>query len=384
MTQPYTGLLVETAKRRGTLRDPAWPLVPAPDDVSVPPNLMHEYNLSVGALVTGTIRRGKAGDELATVDNINGLDPEAFRTRTPFVRLTAIDPTERFDLAASDEMSMRIVDLIAPIGRGTRGLIVAPPKSGKTILLEQIARGVRASAIANERAVRILVLLIDERPEEVTHFRRALGPDTEVNADVIASSNDQPIEDHVRLSELMLDHLRIELECGRDVVVLVDSLTRMVRAFNLAGGGSNNRRGRSHGGRTLSGGIDANALELPRRFFGLARNVEHGGSITIIATTLVDTNSRLDDLVFEEFKGTGNSEIVLSREMAEARIYPAIDLRSSGTRKEAKLYSAEDARGLVALRRLLGDNEPRKAMAVFRKLLEAIPTNEELLRRIEA
>ena len=382
MTQIYTGLLVETAKRRGTLRDPAWPLLPAPDDVTVPPNLMHEYNLSAGALVTGTTRRTKEGDELATVDSINGLDPEAFRTRTPFVRLTAVDPDERFDLAASGEMGMRIVDLIAPIGRGTRGLIVAPPKSGKTILLEQIARGVRASATANQREVRIVLLLVDERPEEVTHFRRALGEGTEVNADVIASSNDQPLADHVRLSELMLDHLRIELECGRDVVVLVDSLTRMVRAFNLAGG--SDRRGRSHGGRTLSGGIDASALELPRRFFGLARNVENGGSITIVATALVETNSRLDDLVFEEFKGTGNSEIVLSREMAEARVYPAIDLRRSGTRKEAKLYSEEDARGLVALRRLLGDNEPRKAMTVFKKLLEAIPTNEELLRRMEA
>ncbi len=382
MTQPYTGLLVETAKRRGTLRDPAWPLVPAPDDVTVPPNLMHEHNLSVGALVTGTVRRTKEGNELASVESINGLDPEAFRTRTPFVRLTAIDPDERFDLAASGEMGMRIVDLIAPIGRGTRGLIVAPPKSGKTILLEQIARGVRASATANQREVRIVLLLVDERPEEVTHFRRALGEGTEVNADVIASSNDQALDDHVRLSELMLDHLRIELECGRDVVVLVDSLTRMVRAFNLAGG--SDRRGRSHGGRTLSGGIDASALELPRRFFGLARNVENGGSITIVATALVETNSRLDDLVFEEFKGTGNSEIVLSREMAEARVYPAIDLRRSGTRKEAKLYSEEDARGLIALRRLLGDNEPRKAMTVFKKLLEAISTNEELLKRMEA
>ena len=362
--------------------------MPAPDDVTVPPNLMHEHNLSVGALVTGTVKSTKEGDELASVESINGLDPEAFRTRTPFVRLTAIDPTERFDLAASGEMAMRIVDLIAPIGRGTRGLIVAAPKSGKTILLEQIARGVRASASskpgANEREVRIILLLIDERPEEVTHFRRALGEGTEVNADVIASSNDQPLEDHVRLSELMLEHLRIELECGRDVVVLVDSLTRMVRAFNLAGSSSSKRRGRSHGGRTLSGGVDASALELPRRFFGAARNVEGGGSITIVATALVETNSRLDDLVFEEFKGTGNSEIVLSREMAEARVYPAIDLRSSGTRKEAKLYSEEDARGLVALRRLLGDNEPRKAMSVFKKLLEAIPSNEELLRRMEA
>lgn len=393
MTQLYTGLLVETAKQRGTLRHPAWPLEPAHDDVSVPPKLMQEHKLPIGALVTGTIRSGKRGDELAAIKTINGLAPDDFRRRTPFARLTALDPDQRFELAASGEMAMRVVDLLAPIGRGTRGLIVAPPKAGKTVLLEQIARGVRASANAREEAnmrdVRILLLLIDERPEEVTHFRRALGTGTEINADVIASSNDQPLSDHVRLSELMLAHLRIELECGRNVVVLVDSLTRMVRAFNLAGGSGRSGRGRGQrgggsrgGSRTLSGGVDANALELPRRFFGMARNVENGGSITIIATALVETNSRLDDLVFEEFKGTGNSEIVLSREMAQARVFPAIDLRRSGTRKEAKLYSEQDAQSLGALRRLMDEASPREAMTALVELLETIPTNAELLQRI--
>ena len=243
------------------------------------------------------MRSGKKGQHLAEIETVCELSPEQFQQRTPFKRLVAIDPVDRFNLAAGGETSMRLVDLIAPIGKGTRGLIVAPPKAGKTILLEQIARAMQA----DEPDTRLVVLLIDERPEEVTHFRRTIA-----GAEVFASSSDQPVKEHVELSELMLAHIRTELECGRNVVVLLDSLTRLVRAFNLRG----SQAGRS---RTMSGGVEASALQIPRRLFGLARNIEHGGSVTIVASVLVDTGSRMDQFIFEEFKGTGNSEIVLDR-----------------------------------------------------------------------
>ncbi len=259
---------------------------------------------------------------------------------------------------------MRIVDLVAPIGRGTRGLIVSPPKAGKTILLEQLARAIHADA----PETRIIVLLIDERPEEVTFFRRA------VQAEVFASSNDESVQEHVALAELMLAHIRTELECGRDLVVLVDSLTRMGRTFNLA-----DTRRRS---RTLSGGLDAGALILPRRFFGLARNIEHGGSVTIIASALVDTGSRMDQLIFEEFKGTGNSEIVLNRDLAEARIFPAINLPASSTRRDELLYSPDEIQKINRLRRGLVGRKPVEVMMLLLKVLEKYPTNEELLRNI--
>jgi transcription termination factor Rho len=258
---------------------------------------------------------------------------------------------------------MRAVDLVAPIGKGTRGLIVSPPKAGKTTMLEQIATAIRAG----DAEARIIVLLIDERPEEVTFFRRT------VDAEVFASSSDQRLQEHVALSELMLAHIRTELECGHDVVVLLDSLTRMARTFNLQG------RGR---GRSLSGGLEAGALEIPRRFFGLARNVEDGGSVTILATVLIDTGSRMDQVIFEEFKGTGNSEIVLDRSLAEARIFPAINLPASGTRKAELLYGPDDTQRLAKLRRLLAERAPKDALLSLLQLLEKYPTNEELLKRI--
>ena len=238
---------------------------------------------------------------------ICALTPEEFKARTPFERLVAIDPHERFRLGDGGNPTMRIVELIAPIGKGTRGLVVAPPKAGKTQILAEIAAAIHRS----EPEARIIVLLIDERPEEVTHFRRA------VPAEVLASSSDQGLSAHVNLAELTMAHVRCELECGRHVVVLLDSITRMTRAFNLSGRGA---------GRTMSGGIDAKALEIPRRFFGLARNIENGGSVTVIATALIDTGSRMDDLIFEEFKSTGNSEIVLSRDpgRSAASIRPSI------------------------------------------------------------
>jgi len=255
--------------------------------------------------------------------------------------------------------------LLAPIGRGTRGLIVAPPQAGKTTLLEQIARAIRAE----RPAARIVVLLIDERPEELTYFRRAVA------AEVFASSSDQSPAEHTALAELLLAHIRTELECGNDIVVLLDSLTRLARAFNLRSSGR---------GRSLSGGMDAAALEIPRRFFGLARNIEHGGSVTLLATALIETGSRMDQLIYEEFKSTGNSEIVLDRSLAQEQLYPAIDVHRTSTRKEERLVSAADMAHLATLRRTLADYPPRQALTHLLKLLEQYPTNTELLQHFPA
>ena len=361
MSNEQSGILMRAGKGGAALHDP----VGGSSRLQVPAKLIREFALVDGALVSGSVRQGKKGPELASVASICGLTPEAFRERTPFSRLVAVDPDQRFPLGISGEPSTRIIELMAPIGKGTRGLIVSPPKAGKTILLEQIGQAIRRA----EPDTRIIVLLIDERPEEVTYFRRAM------NAEVFASSSDQSLGQHIALAELMLAHIRVELECSHDVVVLLDSLTRLSRTFNLKGSG----RG---GGRTLSGGLDAGALEIPRRFFGLARNIEDGGSVTIIATVLIDTGSRLDQVIFEEFKGTGNSEVVLDRSLAESRLFPAINLTASSTRKAERLYSPEEHRRLVKLRRALAQHEPSQAMKLMLRLLEKYPTNEELLRSI--
>ena len=336
---------------------------PTNEDAWVSTELIRHCGLIEGALVTGTVRQGDRGYQLTGVDTVNGLTPEQFRKRTLFEKLVAIDPTDRFRLGDGGHVSMRIVELIAPIGKGTRGLIAAPPQSGKTQILEQLAAAIHATA----PATRIIALLIDERPEEVTHFRR------HVQAEVLASSNDEPIESHVALAELTMAHVRCELECGRDVVILIDSITRMSRAFNLSGAGAR---------RTMSGGIDAKALEIPRRFFGLARNIEKGGSVTVIATALIETGSRMDDYIYEEFKSTGNSEIVLDRELAEARIFPAMNLLASGTRKEELLYNADERARLITLRRWLAGGNPKAAMRGILKLIEATKTKSELLQRL--
>lgn len=358
-----SGVFKATGRRGGVLRDPAISFVPTDEDPRVPAGLVKEFGLVDGAQVTGTTQRTKQGLSLSKITSIAGRPPEEFRDRPTFARLVAVDPSERFDLGAMGDVSMRVVDLIAPIGKGTRGLIVAPPKAGKTLLLQQIA----ASVHVQDPDIRIILLLVDERPEEVTHFRRS------VPGQVLASSNDQSVKEHMDLAELTLAHVRCELEMGHDVVVLVDSLTRLARASNLSGSGTR---------RTLSGGVDAGALEMPRRFFGLARNIEHGGSVTVIATALVGTNSAMDDLIYEEFKSTGNSEIVLDRELAEARIFPAIDLLASGTRREECLYGEEDLARLATLRRWLAKGSPKAAMNGLLKLLEQVPTNAELLARL--
>ena len=363
MSDMAIGVLKCTAKGAGLLRDPARSFRLGPSDVFVPPELVREYGLVDGAAVTGPTRKGSRGPELSGVEAVCGLPPAAFSGRAPYNELVAVNPDERFDLAASGDVSMRIVDLIAPIGKGTRGMIVSPPKAGKTVMLEKIAAAVRSA----EPETRIIVLLINERPEEVTMFRRA------VDAEVLASSSDQGVQEHIELAELTLAHVRVELECGRDVVVLVDSITRMGRAFNQKSSGR---------GRTLSGGLDARALEVPRRFFGLARNIEGGGSVTIIATALIDTGSRMDQLIFEEFKGTGNSELVLDRSLADERIFPAIDLSASGTRKEEQLHTPDDIRRIAMLRRALAGRSPREALNSLLNLVEKYPTNKELLGSI--
>jgi transcription termination factor Rho len=362
MTDTGNGILKLTKNGAGILHNPA----EATDSVYVPAKLIREYSLPEGATISGPVRSGTKGPQLTMVEAVCGLAPDEFQKRTPFRDLIAIDPWDRFDLAASGEMSMRLIDLVAPIGKGTRGLIVAPPQAGKTTLLEQFARAMRVT----DPETRLILLLIDERPEEVTHFRRAVA-----GAEVFASSSDQPVREHVELSELMLAHIRSELECGRDVVVLVDSLTRLVRAFNLRG----SRAGQS---RTLSGGVEAEALQIPRRFFGLARNIEKGGSVTILATVLIDTGSRMDQFIFEEFKGTGNSEIVLDRALAEAYVFPAINLAASSTRKEERLYSSDTSKRLARLRRTLASRPPREALEYLLGLLAKYPTNEELLQSI--
>ena len=361
MDERATGIL-KRARRDAVLVNAT---APARDEVTVPAKLVQQFALVEGATVSGAVQQGRRGRELSGVETVCGRSPEAYRTRPRFTDLTAVDPSERFDLGATGDKAMRAVDLIAPIGKGTRGLIVAPPKAGKTTLLEQIARAIRAG----EPGARIVVLLVAERPEEVTHFRRT------VDAEIFASSSDQSPAEHTALNELMLAHIRTELECGNEIVVLLDSLTRLTRAYNLGG------RGRQ---RTLSGGVDAAALEVPRRFLGLARNVEHGGSITILATVLIDTGSRMDQLLYEEYKSTGNSEIVLDRALAQAGLFPAIDVQRSGTRKEERLYGPDELAGLTRLRRKLAGYSTQESLTRLFGLLEQYPTNAELLRQLAA
>jgi transcription termination factor Rho len=404
------GILKISPRGTGVLCDPANSLRPFAPPIAVPARLIREHSLIQGVTLTGPLRRQGSAMELAGVEEVCGLTPQAFRSRTPYAYLTAINPCERFDLGVTGDVSMRILDLIAPIGKGTRGLIVSPPKAGKTILLERIAQAIRAGA----PEARVIVLLIDERPEEVTQFQRA------VDAEVFASSMDQSLEDHIELAELTLAHVRAELECGRDIVILVDSLTRMGRAFNSGGGGSEqaSRDSRSQGGgqrggtggqgrrdsarggsgtrgaasrgggaisrgggsgRIMSGGLQAGVLEIPRRFFGLARNIENGGSVTIIATALVDTNSRMDEVIFQEFKGTGNSEIVLDRTLADMRIFPAINFRETGTRKEEILHGPDVYPKVALLRRALADLPGREVIPALIRQLEKHPTNREFL-----
>jgi transcription termination factor Rho len=362
MADLISGVIKKTSKGGFVLRDPARSFRPAGREVIVPPPLVHRCGLVEGAEVSGTTRIDRGLVLLDSVENICGLTVDAFKKRTPYQELTAVSPSQRFNLDKCGELSMRIVDLVAPMGKGTRGLIVSPPKAGKTTLLSQLANAI----LADDPKARVIVLLIDERPEEVTYFKRGVP-----GATVVASSMDQNIEEHIELAEILLAYIKIQLECGRDIVVLVDSITRMGRAFNRKGSGT---------GRVMSGGLEAGVLEIPRRFLGMARKVENGGSVTIIATALVDTGSRMDQLIFEEFKGTGNSEIILSRQLAEQRIFPAIDIPASGTRMDEMLWGAANSKKIANLRKGLFKSSPAQAISSLTAAMRKYPTNAELLK----
>jgi len=320
-------------------------LLPGQNDVYVSQSQIRRFGLRTGDMVMGQVRPPKESERyysLLRVEMINGVDPETARKRPSFDQLTPIFPNEQLKLETEPNiLSTRLVDLIAPIGRGQRGLIVSPPKAGKTLLLKTIANGITS----NHPDVHLMVLLIGERPEEVTDMRRS------VKGEVVSSTFDEPVEDHTKVADMTLERAKRLVEGGQDVVILMDSITRLARAYNLDMPPS---------GRTLSGGIDPVALYPPKRFFGAARNIEHGGSLTIIATCLVDTGSRMDDVIYEEFKGTGNMELHLDRRLAEKRIFPAIDIQRSGTRREELLLSTEALRQVWTLRRMvsmLGENE---------------------------
>ena len=369
--QNASGILQLHEKGYGFLRQTSYNLLPGPGDVFVMRSFVDRMRLREGIHVKGTAvppeeARGRGQlMHLMHVDEINGLSVEEYARTPDFNSLTSIDPTERLELSkGSNNMSMRVLDLIAPIGKGQRGLIVAPPKTGKTTLIEEIAEAVAD----NHPEIHLVVLLVDERPEEVTHLKRR------VRGEVIASSADQGAVEHLQVSRLVLERVKRIVECGLDVVMLLDSITRMARASNRE-----TRRGK-----TMSGGVDSRALEFPRKFFGAARNAENGGSLTIIATALIDTGSQMDEVIFQEFKGTGNLEIVLDRRLAERRIFPAIDISKSGTRKEEKLFDAETTPKIHLLRRALADKKPVEAMEMLLREMGKDKDNQEFLARFRS
>jgi len=349
----------------GFLRSVDYNYLPSPDDIYVSPSQIKKFGLRTGDSVTGQVRPPKEGERffaLLRVEAVNDDHPDVIRERTLFDNLTPLYPTERIRLeTAPGEYSMRIMDLLAPIGKGQRGMIVSPPKAGKTILLQKIAN----SITRNHPEIRLIVLLIDERPEEVTDMERT------VNAEVVSSTFDEPPERHVQVSDMVLEKAKRLVEAKKDVVVLLDSITRLARAHNTVV---------PHSGKILSGGVDANALHRPKRFFGAARNIEEGGSLTIIATALVETGSRMDEVIFEEFKGTGNMEIVLDRKLSDRRIFPAIDVNRSGTRKEEMLFESEELNRIWILRKLLSDLNPVEAMEFLMEKKRGTKSNKEFLR----
>jgi transcription termination factor Rho len=362
------GLLELTDRGYGFLRQRTANYRPRPGDPFVPPALVRDAGLVEGLYIVGdaepdTGRRG-GGPQIVQIREINGAAASVYDPPAQFGDLVSVDPVERLRLSRGPEdVAMRAVELVTPIGKGQRGLIVAAPKAGKTTLVEQLAAGIAA----NHPEVALLVVLIDERPEEVTHLKRG------VRGEVVASSSDESTEDQLRLSRLVLERAKRLVEQGRDVVLLLDSLTRFGRASN---------RGQAGRGKTLSGGIDSRALEFPRKFFGAARKVEDGGSLTILATAIVGSGSQMDEVIFQEFKGTGNMELVLDRRVAERRIFPAIDVNASGTRKEEKLFTEWELPRVQALRRALSTLKPPEAAEHLVKAVRESASNEELLGRI--
>lgn len=365
-----TGVLEIMPDGYGFLRSADYNYLNSPDDIYVSQSQIKLFGLKTGDTVKGTIRPPKENEKyfpLIKVEEINGRDPDFIRDRVPFDYLTPLFPNEKFNLVSptNPNLSCRIVDMFAPIGKGQRGLIVAQPKTGKTVLLKDIANAIAE----NHPEVYLIILLIDERPEEVTDMARS------VNGEVIASTFDEPAERHVRVANIVLEKAKRLVECGHDVVILLDSITRLARAFNTIAPAS---------GKVLSGGVDSNALQKPKRFFGAARNIENGGSLTILATALTDTGSKMDDVIFEEFKGTGNMELQLDRRLANKRIFPAVDLNASSTRREDLLLDKAMLNKIWILRNYLSDMNPVEAMEFLIDRLSKTSTNEEFLISMNA
>jgi transcription termination factor Rho len=348
----------------GFLRSPNYNYLPSAEDIYVSPAQIRRLDLKKGDTLSGTIRPPKEKEKyfaLLKVDMINGRPPERAKERVLFENLTALYPSKRLVMETTkDKLGMRVLDLVAPIGKGQRGLIVAPPKTGKTILLQNIAN---ALATNNPEST-LIMLLIGERPEEVTDMQRL------IKGEVIASTFDEPPERHVQIAEMVLEKARRLVEYGNDVIILLDSITRLARAYNTV---------QPHSGKILSGGVDSNALHKPKHFFGAARNIEQGGSLTIIATALIDTGSRMDEVIFEEFKGTGNMELVLDRRLADRRTFPAIDVIKSGTRKEELLYHPHELEKIYLLREALADLAPGDAINLLLSRLKKTNSNAEFL-----
>ena len=351
----------------GFLRSPDYHYLPCPDDIYVSPSQIRRFGLRIGATVAGQIRPPKENERyfaLLRVEAINNEDPNLLTEKVFFDDLTPLHPTRRLNLCSDpNQLSTRVVDIVAPIGMGQRGLIVSPPKAGKTILLQQLAKAV----LAGDPEVYVIVLLIDERPEEVTDMERQVKGK---NCEVISSTFDEAPSRHIQVAEMVIEKAKRMVEYGQDVVIFLDSITRLARAYNTEC---------PHSGKILTGGVDASALQHPKRFFGAARNIEEGGSLTIVATALVDTGSKMDDVIFEEFKGTGNTELHLDRRMVEKRVWPAIDVNKSGTRREELLMTEEELRRVWILRRVVNDMNPVEAMEMLTHRMKRTKTNDEFL-----
>jgi transcription termination factor Rho len=347
----------------GFLRAPDYNYLPGPDDIYVSPSQIRRLNLRTGDTIEGLVRAPKEGERyfaLLKVESVNFDPPEASKTKTLFANLTPLHPDEKLNLEwQPDNYSTRLIDMMAPIGKGQRGLIVAPPRTGKTVLMQKIANAI----VKNHPDVYLIVLLIDERPEEVTEMARSV-----LAAEVVSSTFDEPPQRHIQVAEMVLEKAIRLVEHKKDVVILLDSITRLARAYNTVTPSS---------GKILSGGVEANALQKPKRFFGAARNIEEGGSLTIIASALVETGSRMDEVIFEEFKGTGNMELVLDRKMAEKRIFPAIDVKRSGTRKEELLLDPDTLNRLWILRKLLSSMNPADGVEFLLDRMKHNKTNKE-------
>ncbi len=351
----------------GFLRSPDYNYFPCPDDIYISPSQIRRFGLRTGSVVSGQIRPPKENERyfaLLRVEAINYSDPDMLTQKVVFDDLTPLHPNQRLFLEIDpSEINMRVMDLVAPIGKGQRGLLVAPPRTGKTVLLQKMATSIQR----NHPECYVIVLLIDERPEEVTDMERTVKGS---NSEVVSSTFDEPASRHVQVSEMVIEKARRMVEFGQDVVILLDSITRLARAYNTE---------IPHSGKILSGGIDANALHKPKRFFGAARNIEEGGSLTILATALVDTGSRMDEVIFEEFKGTGNMELHLDRRLVDKRVWPAVDVNASGTRKEELLLTPEELRRIYILRKVLSDMNPVEAMELLINRMSRTKSNAEFL-----